>query len=106
MTVLCFRPRFLALSLLVLAVVALIALHDPDRSTSSPVVALNTDMAALRVLTVAPITKHTATVIFVHGLGDSGHGWKPVAEMLQDNPELHHVKWVLPNARVVVKPAT
>lgn len=54
--------------------------------------------AALKVLTVAPITKHTATVIFVHGLGDSGWGWKPVAEMLQDNKELEHIKWVLPHA--------
>lgn len=59
----------------------------------------NDDMAALlKALTVAPITKHTATVIFVHGLGDSGHGWKQVAEILQDNKELEHIKWVLPHA--------
>ena len=24
---------------------------------------------------VAPSGKHTATVIFLHGLGDTGHGW-------------------------------
>lgn len=55
----------------------------------------------LKSLVVNPRSKHTATVIFVHvspqaaevtdyssqtdmnlqGLGDSGHGWKPVAGM-------------------------
>ena len=24
---------------------------------------------------VAPSGKHTATIIFLHGLGDTGHGW-------------------------------
>lgn len=41
-------------------------------------------------------TAHTATVIFLHGLGDSGAGWEPVAQMLA--PQLPHVKWILPNA--------
>ncbi|KAJ7246574.1 Phospholipase/carboxylesterase [Mycena haematopus] len=55
-------------------------------------------MAAIapRFLTVPAISKHTATVIFVHGLGDTGNGWKPVAQMLSS--ELAHVKWVLPHA--------
>ncbi|KAH8092463.1 Phospholipase/carboxylesterase [Cristinia sonorae] len=44
------------------------------------------------------LRKHTATVIFVHGLGDSGLGWKPVASMLSQNPSLQHIKWVLPDA--------
>ncbi|EPQ58937.1 Phospholipase/carboxylesterase [Gloeophyllum trabeum ATCC 11539] len=52
----------------------------------------------LKVLSVASCTRHTATVIFVHGLGDSGHGWKPVADILQGDPGLSHVKWVLPHA--------
>jgi len=37
-------------------------------------------------------------VIFVHGLGDSGHGWEPVAHMISKDSELNHVKWVLPHA--------
>ncbi|KAN0074582.1 Phospholipase/carboxylesterase/thioesterase [Tylopilus felleus] len=45
---------------------------------------------------VAPLAKHTATVIFLHGLGDSGLGWRAFAELLKY--ELPHVKWVLPNA--------
>ncbi|PVG00503.1 alpha/beta-hydrolase [Serendipita vermifera] len=58
-------------------------------------------MAASRILssiTVNPSTKHTATVIFLHGLGDSGYGWEPVAKMLARNPKLSHIKWILPNA--------
>jgi len=54
--------------------------------------------APLKYLTVAATTKHTATVIFAHGLGDSGHGWKPVAEAFAADPSLQHIKWVLPHA--------
>ncbi|KAI9138474.1 Phospholipase/carboxylesterase/thioesterase [Paraphysoderma sedebokerense] len=43
-------------------------------------------------------SKHTATVIFCHGLGDSGHGWAPVGQMLA--PSLPHVKWIFPHAPV------
>ncbi|PIA19596.1 acyl-protein thioesterase-1 [Coemansia reversa NRRL 1564] len=39
---------------------------------------------------------HTASVIFIHGLGDSGNGWKPVAQLLSQN--MPHVKFVLPHA--------
>ncbi|EJF62227.1 Phospholipase/carboxylesterase [Dichomitus squalens LYAD-421 SS1] len=55
---------------------------------------------ALKFLTVAPRVKHSATVIFVHGLGDTGAGWQPVAEMLARDPQLQHVKWVLPHAPI------
>jgi pimeloyl-ACP methyl ester carboxylesterase len=43
----------------------------------------NVNMAAvaLEVVTVLPSIAHTATVIFIHGLGDSGYGWRPVAEV-------------------------
>ncbi|TFK46899.1 Phospholipase/carboxylesterase [Heliocybe sulcata] len=54
----------------------------------------------LKVLTVAPRTKHTATVIFIHGLGDTGHGWKPVADMFQTDQALSHVKWILPHSPI------
>ncbi|KAK9764589.1 hypothetical protein K7432_007770 [Basidiobolus ranarum] len=40
--------------------------------------------------------KHTATVFFLHGLGDSGSGWAPATAFLA--PMLSHVKFVLPNA--------
>ncbi|KAG8831818.1 hypothetical protein FRC17_002523 [Serendipita sp. 399] len=53
---------------------------------------------ALDFLKVTPTTKHTASVIFLHGLGDSGRGWAPVARMLSRNPKLSHIKWILPHA--------
>jgi len=61
-------------------------------------------MAALQPLkfaSVAARAKHTATVIFVHGLGDTGHGWAPVAEMFSHDPALSHVKWILPHAPIM-----
>ncbi|EJU06398.1 acyl-protein thioesterase 1 [Dacryopinax primogenitus] len=51
----------------------------------------------LKFVQVLPKAKHTATVFFMHGLGDSGAGWAPVADMLSE--KLPHVKWILPNAR-------
>ncbi|KAF9057862.1 Alpha/Beta hydrolase protein [Panaeolus papilionaceus] len=52
----------------------------------------------LKYLTVPATTKHTATVIFIHGLGDTGHGWRPIADMFKVDPALAHVKWVLPHS--------
>ncbi|KAJ7098705.1 Phospholipase/Carboxylesterase-domain-containing protein [Mycena belliarum] len=52
-------------------------------------------IAPLKFIAVPALTKHTATVIFVHGLGDTGLGWKPVADMFKT--DLPHVKWVLPH---------
>ncbi|KAG6841823.1 hypothetical protein C0991_006230 [Blastosporella zonata] len=56
--------------------------------------------SAVKFITVAPLAKHTATVVFVHGLGDTGHGWKPVADMFRTDPALAHVKWILPHSPI------
>ncbi|KAJ7462157.1 Phospholipase/Carboxylesterase-domain-containing protein [Mycena latifolia] len=53
-------------------------------------------IAPLKFIAVPALSKHTATVIFVHGLGDTGNGWKPVADMFKR--DLPHVKWVLPHS--------
>ncbi|KAF8842682.1 Phospholipase/carboxylesterase [Paxillus ammoniavirescens] len=45
---------------------------------------------------VRPLAQHTATVIFLHGLGDSGKGWLGIINQFKD--QLPHVKWLLPNA--------
>ncbi|GAA5874242.1 hypothetical protein JCM16303_005787 [Sporobolomyces ruberrimus] len=42
--------------------------------------------------------KHTATVIFAHGLGDTASGWVPLAQALRS--KFKHIKWVLPTAPV------
>ncbi|KAG8197323.1 hypothetical protein JTE90_013450 [Oedothorax gibbosus] len=51
------------------------------RMSSSPVV-------------ISAASKHTASVIFLHGLGDTGHGW---AAGFQTN-KLPHVKYICPTA--------
>ena len=46
---------------------------------------------------VSPSGKHTATLIFLHGLGDTGHGWaSSLAEVRQS-----HVKIVCPTANTI-----
>ncbi|KDQ61519.1 hypothetical protein JAAARDRAFT_704876 [Jaapia argillacea MUCL 33604] len=59
---------------------------------------MSTQPDLLRVLVIEPRTEHTATVVFAHGLGDSGHGMRPVAAYLARDPQLAHVKWILPFA--------
>ncbi|KAJ7599179.1 Phospholipase/carboxylesterase/thioesterase [Mycena floridula] len=56
--------------------------------------------AALKTITIPAISKHTATLIFVHGLGDSAEGIKPVCLALRQSPSLHHVKWIIPDAPI------
>ena len=57
----------------------------------------------LKCLVVNPSggTLPTASVIFAHGLGDSGAGWIDVARMLSERPRLRHVRFLLPNAPIV-----
>ncbi|KAF8313407.1 Phospholipase/carboxylesterase [Clavulina sp. PMI_390] len=50
------------------------------------------------ILPVKRLAPHTATVIFLHGLGDTGKGWQPIADHLSKS--LDHIKWVLPTAPV------
>ncbi|KAI8889361.1 Phospholipase/carboxylesterase [Backusella circina FSU 941] len=40
--------------------------------------------------------KHTATVIWLHGMGDTGIGWLFMTEELA--PRFPFIKWILPNA--------
>lgn len=48
-------------------------------------------------VTVGPTAAHhSATVIFLHGLGDTGHGWAPVMKILARS--LPFVKFILPHA--------
>src|SRR4051812_47172051 len=55
------------------------------------------DLPPLTAITVpAAQPPATAAVIFLHGLGDTGDGWAPVAPVLATH--LPHVKFVFPNA--------
>ncbi|CDR38362.1 CYFA0S02e00760g1_1 [Cyberlindnera fabianii] len=40
----------------------------------------------------------TAAVIIVHGLGDSGSGWKFFADMARQSSDFDHIRFVFPNA--------
>lgn len=50
----------------------------------------------LTCLTVLPSATHLATVVFLHGLGDSGNGWLNAARQM--SKRLSNVKFILPNA--------
>ncbi|KAM6496174.1 Phospholipase/Carboxylesterase domain containing protein [Amanita muscaria] len=67
-------------------------------STQKPPSPLKSLNAPLKSLTIPATQKHTATVIFVHGFGNTGRGLIPVADILKTDPELSHVKWVLPES--------
>ncbi|KAL8622444.1 hypothetical protein ACOMHN_034109 [Nucella lapillus] len=45
---------------------------------------------------VSPVKDHKATLIFLHGLGDTGHGWAEEFGMLK----FQHIKCVCPHAPV------
>ncbi|KXJ93742.1 Phospholipase/carboxylesterase/thioesterase [Microdochium bolleyi] len=47
------------------------------------------------------VSKHTATVIFLHGLGDTGHGWASAVENWRMRSRLNHVKFLLPHAPMI-----
>eukprot|EP00808_Paulinella_micropora_P026215 g29919.t1 len=50
----------------------------------------------MSAVVIKPKAKHTASVIWLHGLGDSGHGWAPACA--EWAPKMPYIKWVLPNA--------
>ncbi|KAJ2956497.1 hypothetical protein NQZ79_g7661 [Umbelopsis isabellina] len=52
--------------------------------------------ASLKSVLIQPKAAHTGTVIWLHGLGDSGAGWSFMAEHLAR--QFPTIKWVLPNA--------
>ncbi|KAL9126013.1 MAG: hypothetical protein Q9217_004864 [Psora testacea] len=49
-------------------------------------------------LVVPALSKHTATVIWAHGLGDSGAGWMPIVENWRLRRRFPECKFILPNA--------
>ncbi|KAB5562797.1 Phospholipase/carboxylesterase/thioesterase [Coniochaeta sp. 2T2.1] len=55
-------------------------------------------LVRLPPLVFPPAARHTATVIFVHGLGDTGHGWAPAVENWRLRSKLDEVKFILPHA--------
>ncbi|KAL2886016.1 Acyl-protein thioesterase 1 [Ceratocystis lukuohia] len=58
-------------------------------------------MAHPAPLTVPAVGKHTATIIFAHGLGDTCAGWIDVVRNWRLRSKLNQVKFVLPNAPTI-----
>ncbi|KKA30886.1 hypothetical protein TD95_004546 [Thielaviopsis punctulata] len=58
-------------------------------------------MASPAPLIVPATARHTATVIFAHGLGDSCAGWIDVVRNWRLRNKLSQVKFVLPNAPTI-----
>ncbi|KAH7343877.1 Phospholipase/carboxylesterase [Rhizoctonia solani] len=90
---------------ILLAIIALISISLLELTTLEPVEAsshilpkMSSAAAALKSIIVPPRAPHTATIIFSHGLGDTGDGWKPVATMLAS--QFPYAKWILPHAPV------
>jgi predicted esterase len=53
-------------------------------------------------ITVGPFYhRHTATVVWLHGLGDTGQGMRVAANKLSLHPLLGHVKIILPSAPIM-----
>jgi predicted esterase len=49
-----------------------------------------------RPIVIEPTKEHTSTIIFLHGLGDTGNGWSQLGLEFQE--ELKSVKFVFPTA--------
>ncbi|GMF06772.1 unnamed protein product [Ambrosiozyma monospora] len=54
--------------------------------------------SALSLLKVAAPAKATATMIIIHGLGDSGQGWTFLSDAFHQMPDFQHINFVFPNA--------
>lgn len=58
------------------------------------------DNGQLQSIVMKPVEKHVGTVIFLHGLGDTGHGWaSAVPHYLR--PYTPHVKYIFPTAKTI-----
>jgi len=69
-------------------------------STTSSSTASSSSSVEDKVLVVKnPKVKDTATVILMHGLGDTARGWEDAAHFI--SAKLSHVKFILPTAPVV-----
>ncbi|WDK18025.1 phospholipase/Carboxylesterase [Colletotrichum graminicola] len=60
--------------------------------------AMSSSLARSAPLVFPAAGKHTATVIFAHGLGDTGNGWASAVENWRRRQRLDEVKFVLPHA--------
>lgn len=56
----------------------------------------STSFSSMNAVVIKPLAKHNATLIFLHGLGDSGHGWSELG--LRWQRTFPSVKFIFPHA--------
>ncbi|QPG75808.1 hypothetical protein FOA43_003170 [Brettanomyces nanus] len=56
------------------------------------------DNDMLPVIRIAAPAKATASMIIVHGLGDSGEGWTFMSDMFHQHDEFKHINFIFPSA--------
>ena len=56
----------------------------------------NRKMTLLKSITINPLKAHTSTIIFLHGLGDTGDGWSSIASVF--SPQLPNTKFIFPHS--------
>lgn len=79
-------------------------LHPSSSSDSaSDTATMSAASSSSSIRRMAPLVfpavgRHTATVIFSHGLGDTGHGWSDAVEMWRKRQSMNEIKFILPHA--------
>jgi len=53
--------------------------------------------AGISAVRIPPEGKHTASIIWLHGLGDTGNGWS----FLPSAYDFNHINWIFPNAPTI-----
>ncbi|KAJ6443324.1 GPI anchored protein [Purpureocillium lavendulum] len=94
-----FFPQLLDFSATPQKPVAQDASSSPEQSSTTTSIMSSVRRAAPLIFPAKG--RHTATVIFTHGLGDSGAGWADAVERWRHKPQLSEVKFILPNAPVI-----
>jgi len=56
-------------------------------------------MTSVPAIVVPAATRHTATLIFLHGLGDTGYGWSSIAENFRLRRKFDEAAMIFPHAR-------
>ncbi|EWG45810.1 acyl-protein thioesterase 1 [Fusarium verticillioides 7600] len=73
-------------------------IFKPFSTRTEPETQPEVKMSGKLPLVFPAASRHTATVIFVHGLGDTGHGWASAVENWRRREKLNEVKFILPHA--------
>ncbi|TDZ61687.1 Acyl-protein thioesterase 1 [Colletotrichum trifolii] len=108
------RTLIVTAAFIISSLSSLISAHEQDANIEHPHLAAipNVDdvftvpeemssLARSAPLVFPAAGKHTATVIFAHGLGDTGNGWASAVENWRRRQRLDEVKFVLPHAPAI-----